>query len=242
MLEATDITMMHMFGAARALLGVVRIAKCLSDVVNWLSLRAFITTLAWKVAARQYPTLVPVVLEVIFSRTFRGVPLGLRADGVHPFAEVRGRSGEERNRLIRKCHAKALAFQTVERSLVRFVAWAALERRKSQHRVMCWEDKPQADAAPVLQSTTVDVALPGVASTSGASVGLGVPGDIESLSGNSSEPVPSSSSSTSHSSEPEDLIDTQQLEVQSQVTSSSSTSHSSGRTSCSALGENHTTW
>lgn len=91
-------------------------------------IRAFVTTLAWHVAGREFPTAVPRILEVMFDRRFHGVSLGYGVGDSHPFAEpirkstvaARGRDTPEDSRR-RVCKA-------LSESLMRFRVWAANEQ------------------------------------------------------------------------------------------------------------------
>ena len=75
-------------------------------------IRAFMTTLAWRVAGREFPTAVPRIPEVLFDGRFHGVSLGYGVGDSHPLAEpirksmvaARGRDTPEDSRR-RMCKA-----------------------------------------------------------------------------------------------------------------------------------------
>jgi hypothetical protein len=132
--EATDVNMLEMSVATRALLGVARIAEALCLVVPLVSLQAFVTTLAWHVCGRQMPTITPRVLEFMFRSTFRNMATGTGRRFTHPFAEP-GSSSQKGT----KSSALVHRIRIVVDCLTRLVAWAKSERACFQHRVMFWD-------------------------------------------------------------------------------------------------------
>lgn len=60
--------------------------------------RAFYTVTVWSVAGKEWPLFCRHFLETLFGRTFQGLPLGLKADEPHPFAEPLVRRAEAAHR------------------------------------------------------------------------------------------------------------------------------------------------
>ena len=65
-------------GALQALANSMRILRCLDLVVPRLIMRSFFRMIWWRTAGKEFPTLVARGMEVLFDRTFQGLPLGLK--------------------------------------------------------------------------------------------------------------------------------------------------------------------
>jgi hypothetical protein len=131
-LECVDFRMRCRVGALRALLNSLNIVQFLADVpkdvcprLKWIEIRAFYTTMVWKIAGHLWPALCSAVLEVLFDRTFQGMPLGVKADTLHPFSEPPNINIVVANQ---RSERVALAFKDtlgiLRESLSRLLAWA----------------------------------------------------------------------------------------------------------------------
>ena len=95
LLERLDAQMREQISLLQSMLSSLRILVLYSNVTSateipWISLRAFYTVLLQRMCGRHWPGLCADVLEVLFDRTFHNLPLGLKADTIHPFAEPSG--------------------------------------------------------------------------------------------------------------------------------------------------------
>ena len=82
--------MRRRIGALGALLWSLVVVDMFVEVVPWLAIRSFYTVLVLEVSGHLWPRLTRGFLEVLFDRSFQGLPLGLKADVLHPFAEQGG--------------------------------------------------------------------------------------------------------------------------------------------------------
>ena len=102
----------------------------------------------WRTAGKQFPLLIAHGMEVIFNRTFQGLPLGLKSDTVHPFAEPGAQPvilGNRRHNRVQASRMRTLA--VVEDTLLRASVWAKEERRAFADRVVNWEVHRGCNAA-----------------------------------------------------------------------------------------------
>ena len=127
-------------GALQALANSTRILRCLDIVVPRMMLRSFFRMIWWRTAGKEFPTLVARGMEVLFNRTFQGLPLGLKWDTLHPFAEPGDHPidvGGSRQGRVQASRMRTIC--VVEASLLRSSTWAKEERRAFADRVVNWE-------------------------------------------------------------------------------------------------------
>ena len=94
----------------------------------------------WRTAGKEFPTLVARGMEVLFDRTLQGLPLGLKWDTLHPFAEPGDHPIDLGSNRQGRVHASRMrTILVVEGSILRSSAWAREERWAFADRFVDWE-------------------------------------------------------------------------------------------------------
>jgi len=131
----------------RALADSMHILIVLDRVVPRPCLRAFFRAICWSIAGKAFPRLAAHTMEVIFNRTFQGLPMGLKWDTVHPFAEPGARPLDrhlDRDGRVRASRMRAI--KVARGAIERAIAWSIAERKYFMQRVVNWEiHDPQQD-------------------------------------------------------------------------------------------------
>ena len=154
LLERVDARMRTRIALLRSMLTSLHIlflySKLISDTsMPWISLRAFYSVVLQRMCGRHWPGLCADVLEVLFDRTFHSLPLGLKADTNHPFAEPQARPpylGAHRRDRVVAARLKTIEFVTD--ALTRLHKWACNEHHHTTRRLIHWDAKHGAASAP----------------------------------------------------------------------------------------------
>ena len=134
-------------GALQALSNSFRIMKIYSRL-NYSILRLFYTYVVQRIAARSWPATTRLFLEILFDRTALGLPLGLRADTRHPFAEPgESATNSAPTKAERVEKKRCETWRLVENALERLLNWVRREEHLFRHRVAHWD----AESAAVLE-------------------------------------------------------------------------------------------
>jgi len=165
LLERLDAQMRERISLLRSMLSSLRILVLYSNVISateipWISLRAFYIVLLQRMCGRHWPGLCADVLEVLFDRTFHNLPLGLKVDTIHPFAEPSGpRPYSGSHRKERVLAARLATIGLVSDALKRLHKWACEEHHHTTRRLIHWDAEPRVVSAPVegLSSAPVEV-------------------------------------------------------------------------------------
>ena len=98
-------------------------------------MKAFFTVIIWDIGARDFPTLVPPLIEVMFDRRFRNVCFGMLGGRFHPFAEPARQDTDAlpRPHALQRDRLRVLAL--TRQSLSRFTSWAGAEELDFKSRV-----------------------------------------------------------------------------------------------------------
>ena len=132
-----------------ALITSLRIPALYTGAVKWLAIRSFYTVVVFQLAGHQRPTLCVLLLEILFDRQMQGLPLGLQAGVLHPFAEPRsvkkvtGTSKEEPVRSEQVRIARDATLCILQDALGRLLHWALREHHEFLTRVVHWESRRQ---------------------------------------------------------------------------------------------------
>ena len=139
--EGAEMDMRVRVGASGAMLNVLYMYEMLQNVLIYTHAKAFFGVMFQSVAGKVWPMLTNYVMEVIFDRSFQGLPLGMKADGHHPFCEPgkidTSRQALERTILVAAARKEAL--RTVREALERLHRWYKSELLSFQQRVVYWE-------------------------------------------------------------------------------------------------------
>ena len=102
-------------------------------------MKALFTVTILEIGARDFPTPVPPLIEVVFDRRFRNAPFGMLGGRFHPFAELARQDTDAlpRSYALQRDRLRVLAL--TRQSLSRFTSWAGAEELYFKSRVCFWD-------------------------------------------------------------------------------------------------------
>ena len=141
--ECVDVRMCRRLGALGALLRSLVVVGNMSRMLTpMILIRSVYTVLVLEVVGKLWPRLTRGFLEVLFDRSFQGLPLALEAEARHQFAEPGEPLATLEHRTERVEQARERTMAAVKEALERLLMWARREHSEYLSRVVYWETRP----------------------------------------------------------------------------------------------------